>query len=309
MEFSLTMFPKLKLSAGEDPLANPTIYIILPVHNRRDITTAFCDCVEKQTYKNIFLILIDDGSTDGTAEAVAKYTFPKRIVQGNGSLWWAGGLRKGLARLAALHPTPEDIVLIMNDDTAFSPSFFELAVQELSTLQRPSLLAVPVVFLDSGKKAEGCFIADWPHFTFRDYGNHLERIDCASTRSLLFRYGDLQKIGTFRPRLLPHYLSDLEFTLRAHRRGVQILPARTVSCSATEYSSGVHGLQPGGFRNVLRQMLSLRFSANPIYLFIFILMAVPWKWKISSWLRITYSFLVFFISATVSNRFGKRKIV
>ena len=46
------------------------IYILLPVHNRRDQTKTFIDCLTAQTYQNYHLILIDDGSTDGTAEMV-----------------------------------------------------------------------------------------------------------------------------------------------------------------------------------------------------------------------------------------------
>ena len=46
------------------------IYILLPVHNRVEITTRFCECLLLQSYANYKLILIDDGSTDGTADVV-----------------------------------------------------------------------------------------------------------------------------------------------------------------------------------------------------------------------------------------------
>ena len=55
----------------------------------------------------------------------------KRICTGNGTLWWAGGIRLGLARVKALNPDPMDMVLIANDDTSFEDDFLEKAVGEL----------------------------------------------------------------------------------------------------------------------------------------------------------------------------------
>ena len=177
----------------------PTVYVVLPVHNRRAVTGAFCDCLARQTYTVFLLILVDDGSTDGTAELVAGYPFRKQICRGDGNLWWAGGLRRGMARLANLAPAPDDVVLLVNDDTSFDDDFLEKAVLEIGRAGDPAMLSVPVLFRDSGKRAEGGFVCDWPHFTFRDYGRHPEKIDCASTRCLFVRYGDLTALRPIPP--------------------------------------------------------------------------------------------------------------
>lgn len=44
------------------------VSIIMPVHNRADTLQSAIDSVLKQTYKNFELIIIDDGSNDGTTE-------------------------------------------------------------------------------------------------------------------------------------------------------------------------------------------------------------------------------------------------
>jgi hypothetical protein len=237
---------------------------------------------------------------------VAGYPFKKRICMGDGNLWWAGGLRRGLARLAALKPEPEDLVFFVNDDTGFDKNFFEKAVAEIGSNGPSTMLAVPVQFRDSGNRAEGCFVCDWPRFAFKDYGNFPERIDCASTRCLFTRYADLSRIGRFRPGLLPHYLSDLEFTNRASRRGVRILPARNTVCYSTEFSTGLHRLPANGFFSVLRSMLSPRFSANPVHVFMFILLSAPPQWKLTCWARAFHSAAVLLFKATILNRFFTR---
>ncbi|MEO8935379.1 MAG: glycosyltransferase, partial [Burkholderiaceae bacterium] len=69
------------------------IYILLPVHSRRALTERFIRCLQAQTYTDFHVVLIDDGSTDGTAEMVAAL-LPGRltILTGTGDWWWGGSL-------------------------------------------------------------------------------------------------------------------------------------------------------------------------------------------------------------------------
>ena len=47
---------------------NPLVSIIMPVYNRVDIVESAINSVFEQTYSNIELIIIDDGSDDGSKE-------------------------------------------------------------------------------------------------------------------------------------------------------------------------------------------------------------------------------------------------
>src|SRR5271157_5991048 len=102
---------------------DPVVFVVTVSHNRRQSTMAFCESLNRQTFRNFVLMLVDDGSTDGTVDLVRGYPFRKEICCGSGNLWWAGGVRRGLARLKALRPDPEDLVLIVNDDTTFEKDF------------------------------------------------------------------------------------------------------------------------------------------------------------------------------------------
>ena len=62
----------------------PCIYILLPVHNRREITRDFIDCLVTQTCQNYHLVLIDDGSTDGTDQMVRERVENLTVIRGNG---------------------------------------------------------------------------------------------------------------------------------------------------------------------------------------------------------------------------------
>lgn len=286
-------------------MSSPTVYIITVSHNRRSSTVEFCRSLARQTYSNFRLILVDDASTDDTVDRVNEFPFCKHVCRGNGSLWWAGGMRRGLAHLKTIGPTPDDLVLIANDDTTFDPDFLQKAVAELRAHGRGVVLCASIRFLDTGGWTDGGTVCYWPRLTFKSYGRHVERIDCASTRCIFLWAADLEVAGTFRPGLLRHYLSDYEFTIRARRRGLRLLPSRSVIGYGTENTTGLHKLSHGTFLDVLGQMRSPRFSANPRSLFFFVLMAAPGAWKIVGWIWAARTVCAFLLKATVYDRLLK----
>ncbi len=75
--------------------------LIIPVHNRRETTLR---CLERLVSQEVMawadVVLVDDGSTDGTTEAVHE-RFPDVIVlSGDGNLWWAGATNVGMKYIA-----------------------------------------------------------------------------------------------------------------------------------------------------------------------------------------------------------------
>ena len=51
----------------------PLVSVYMPTHNRADLLPRAIESVLNQTYKNIELIIVDDGSTDGTQDVLKKY--------------------------------------------------------------------------------------------------------------------------------------------------------------------------------------------------------------------------------------------
>lgn len=75
------------------------VTIIVPVYNVRKYIVHCIMSIIKQDYKNIEIILVDDGSTDGSSEVVDEYTNDDRIVvihQKNGGV--SSARNTGIAR-------------------------------------------------------------------------------------------------------------------------------------------------------------------------------------------------------------------
>lgn len=91
------------------------IYVVIPVHNRKNITRRCLASLQKQDTNHFTVIVVDDGSADGTSEMI-RAEFPDTILlQGDGDLWWVGSINKGI-RFALNQCDSEDHILSLNDD-------------------------------------------------------------------------------------------------------------------------------------------------------------------------------------------------
>lgn len=261
------------------------LFVIAPVHNRRPVTEEFARCVSGQTINSYRLVLVDDGSTDGTADAVRNIVPDVVVIRGAGDWWWARSLERGLSWVREQTPAPNDIVLFINDDVHFEPSFFESGLASLRGRPRTLLLARFGSAASPGDTAETGVHADFTRLTF-EVASDPSTINCLSTRGLFVRWQDIQEIGNFRPRVLPHYLSDYEYTIRAHRRGMACVTDESVWLIPRLDTTGFHSFGRLSLRSFIAAFFSRRSAANPITWTAFVIVASPLRWKFINVLRV-----------------------
>jgi GT2 family glycosyltransferase len=100
---------------------NTRIAVLLTCFNRRE-TTLRClrDLQAQEGLEGVALevFLVDDGCTDGTGDAV-RAEFPGvKVLRGDGSLYWCGGMRRAWDEAS---PGDPDAFLWLNDDTHLFP--------------------------------------------------------------------------------------------------------------------------------------------------------------------------------------------
>lgn len=120
---------------------------------------------------------------------------------------------------------------------------------------------------------------DWKNLTF-EQATSADRINCLSTRGLFLRASDFKDIGGFYPRILPHYLSDYEFTIRAYRKGFSLRVEPFLEILVNEETTGYHSFQVRSFGDFIKKFFSKKSAMNPLYWTSFVLLACPWRWKI-----------------------------
>ena len=106
----------------------PLVSVIVPVFNVRPYIVEALDSVINQTYSNLEIILIDDGSTDGSGEVCDEYAArDKRIVvihQKNNGV--------SSARNAGLDVMHGEAVAFLDPDDAYRSEFISTMVAAMN---------------------------------------------------------------------------------------------------------------------------------------------------------------------------------
>jgi len=102
--------------------------LVIPVYNRRETTLRALRSLRRirTDGSEVKIFIVDDGSVDGTSEAISR-EFPEvQLIAGDGTLHYAGGTNLGI--LAALEWNP-DYIVTMNDDAVFHEDFLVRLVE------------------------------------------------------------------------------------------------------------------------------------------------------------------------------------
>jgi GT2 family glycosyltransferase len=176
---------------------------------------------------NIERIVVDDGSTDGTAEAVRNEFPDVNIIPGDGNLWCSGAVNLGVE--FALYGRP-DYILVINDDTIFDERFLQRMVE---TAERTPKTVVGALLLDWSAPHRVFQLAPrWK--TWQGGWQHLQRqtvwtiphepfdVENIVGNCILFPAAAFREAGLFATRWLPHF-GDAEFGPRLRRRGWRLV--------------------------------------------------------------------------------------
>lgn len=119
------------------------VSIVFPCHNRRDLTLLCLKSISRldSTGLEIKVVAVDDGSTDGSGDAI-RDQFPEvEVIRGSGDLWFTEGTNVGVR--AALKNDP-DYILMINDDQVFDSkcvlNLVEIAERHPRSVVGPLLL-------------------------------------------------------------------------------------------------------------------------------------------------------------------------
>ena len=108
-------------------MTKPLVSIIIPTYNREQILKDAINSVLKQTYSNKQIIVVDDGSIDGTRDTVSQFTGVKYIYQENGG--------QGKARNTGLLHAEGVYIASLDSDDIWNPDFLEQCIEMLETHQ------------------------------------------------------------------------------------------------------------------------------------------------------------------------------
>lgn len=206
------------------------ISIVIPVRNRKEYTKnilsqLFSQIAQLQeTHSAIDIIVIDDGSTDGTREFI-KDQFPNvHLIEGDGSLWWTGAIVRGMQY--AMENLETDYFIWLNDDIYLLEEF----ILNLTRICLSSRYKTTIV---------GGIVRDRTYTDWIVYGgienrrpiSNISRFGTCSEIKVDFLCGNVvviprivvDTIGLPNAVKLPHHGSDYMYTMAAKKAGFEAI--------------------------------------------------------------------------------------
>ncbi|MBA4054968.1 MAG: glycosyltransferase family 2 protein [Marivirga sp.] len=256
------------------------IYTIIPVHNRKNFTRDCLISLRDQTIAHK-VVIVDDGSTDGTNEML-RTEFPEVIViEGDGNLFWTAAINLGIKRALDLGA---DYIFTLNNDTIAAPDLIEKML--LWAERTPdALLGAFDIEAKTMKPHYGGEIIIWRWDKSRFLLNELKpdewhgihEVSLFPGRGLLIPRKVFDKVGLFEEKLLPHYMADYDFTHLARRNGFKIYCNYDAKVYTYPEESGNHLIQKSKtWRNYYNHLFSIRGGSNLRNYTIYIWRNCPW---------------------------------
>ena len=228
--FFLAVCGREPVDAIVDPMVRP-VGIVIPVHNELEATRLCVESVATFTPEPIRLVLVDNGSTDGTAawaERVCRDSRSVTVIRNAENRGFAPAVNQGIAAARGLD------VLLLNNDVVVTPGWLSRLLAALREAPDIGLVGsvsnhasppqqVPVPAYRGAAELTA-------HALDRAMRNH-GRTDPAGRLSgfcLLIRREAVEAVGGFDERFVPGFFEDDDYCHRVRLAGFRRLVAHDV---------------------------------------------------------------------------------
>jgi hypothetical protein len=204
---------------------NPKISVIIPHHQGKDLILGCLASLERQTTSNSEIIVVDNGSRDGSIESVTQALPKVRVIRlaANEGFAYAANLGARESR--------GDIIAFLNDDAEAEPSWIEIGVSQFDRHAEVGILACRMmdfhqreVVQNAGIKIHRCGRPSGRGRGYKcgDQWANEKEVFGASGGAMMVRRLVWEKVGPFREDFVS-YLEDVDWAFRARLLGEKCL--------------------------------------------------------------------------------------
>jgi GT2 family glycosyltransferase len=256
------------------------IAILVPVHNKLEFTKQCISWLgdalkiaenERFSYK---LIIIDDGSTDGSGDWIRSHHKEITVLEGDGNLWWSGAINAGTR--FAFGNQAFDYVLLWNNDIKPGVTYFRILSELISHESTDTIIGSKIMDINTGhlwsmggifdprsgkKYMLGYKVAN------SDLYDQITIADWLPGMGTLIHRSVIDKVGYWDNVNFPQYHGDSDFTYRAKLKGFRLKVFPELILYNDTSSSGInHEYQLRGMINALNDVRSkLNLQKNLLF--------------------------------------------
>ena len=199
----------------------PAISVIILNWNGKHFLDDCLNAMRRQTFRDFETILVDNGSTDGSAEYVREHFPDVRLIALSDNRGFPGG------NIAGYEQAEGDLIVLLNNDTEADPAWLEQIYQASIRYPEVSSFASKMMYFDDRQRIENCGFDLGIECATRDRGR--DELDgpawgqdcpvfgaCAGAGA--YRRSMLQEIGFLDPDFFVSY-EDVDLSFRAQLFG------------------------------------------------------------------------------------------
>jgi GT2 family glycosyltransferase len=121
----------------------PLVSVIIPNLDGRDILACCLRSLERQTFKDFEVIIVDNGSTDGSVEMVrSDFPWLEIVIENDNNLGFAKACNQGIKAASA------DLIALLNNDTEAHPAWLAELVQAADADPEVGMFASKTLLFD-----------------------------------------------------------------------------------------------------------------------------------------------------------------
>jgi len=193
----------------------PLVSVIIPTYNRAGYLSQTLKSVLEQTYRDIEVIVVDDGSTDNTTEVVASFNDSRirYLKQDHRGL-------PAIGRNTGLKAASGDYIAFLDDDDLWMPEKIEKQLDYLSKHPEYTIMYSNAWFIDENGVQNGLVMKP----KYLKEGDIFEELIWGSPKffipqlTVLMKRKVFENIGFFNEDPSMRFIEDYEYWLRASLR-------------------------------------------------------------------------------------------
>lgn len=210
---------------------NFKVSIIIVTFNGKKHILNCLESVKRTTYADYEIIVVDNGSKDGTPEIIKK-NFPDiRLILNNKNLGFTGGNNEGIKQARG------NIIFLLNDDTVIHPQLVEVLVRELTKSSGIGIVGPKIYFMSEAiNQSDKIWFAggkiNWAGGSSAHLGRNLtdeeliedsqKEIDFITGCALMIKREVIDKIGLLDDRFFAFY-EDADWCQKAKKAGYKVV--------------------------------------------------------------------------------------
>lgn len=208
----------------------PLVAVIILNWNGLEDTLACLNSLGKLTFPPHEIIIVDNGSSDGSIEVLKKIYPDVTYIENSENLGFTGGNNAGLRYAKSIDA---DYALLLNNDTEVDPAFLGLLVDVAESDEEIGIIGPSIFFFDEPEvlwSAGGDI--DWMRGRTNmvginqtdngQFGEDPRDVDFVSGCALMIRMAVVEEVGPLDERFFVYY-EETEWCVRVARSGYKIM--------------------------------------------------------------------------------------